>query len=40
GIDNITDYVQEDLGDPTRDYNWGPLTGTAYWFGVRLALPR
>ncbi len=40
GIDNINDYVQEDLGDPTRDYNWGPLTGTSYWFGVRIALNR
>jgi outer membrane receptor protein involved in Fe transport len=40
GIDNINDYVQEDLGDPTRDYNWGPLTGTAYWAGVRIALPQ
>jgi outer membrane receptor protein involved in Fe transport len=40
GIDNVTDYVQEDLGDPTRDYNWGPLTGTSYWFGVRIALNR
>ncbi|MCU0253499.1 MAG: TonB-dependent receptor, partial [Acidobacteria bacterium] len=40
GIDNINDYVQEDLGDPTRDYNWGPLTGRAYWAGVRIALPR
>ena len=27
GVDNITDYVQKDLGDFTRDYNWGPIRG-------------
>jgi len=40
GIDNLNDYVQNDLGDPTRDYNWGPLTGISYRLGLRFALNR
>lgn len=40
GVDNLTDYVQEDLGDPTRDYNWGPLTGRSYRIGARFRLDR
>lgn len=30
GIDNITDEIQSDLGDPTTDYNWGPLAGRSW----------
>jgi hypothetical protein len=40
GVDNVGDFIENDLGDPTRDYNWGPLTGRAYRLGLRLSLPR
>ena len=34
-IDNLTDRIQNDLGDPTTDYNWGPLTGRSYRASLR-----
>lgn len=34
GVDNIGDYVQEDLADPTTDYTWGPLRGTYVYGGA------
>lgn len=40
GIDNFNDYIQEDLADPTRDYNWGPLTGITFRAGLRYRLER
>lgn len=40
GINNFDNFVQWDLGDPTRDYNWGPLTGRSYRLGLRIRLPR
>ena len=35
GVDNLTDYVQDDLGDQSTDYNWGPLAGRSWRMGVR-----
>ena len=35
GVDNLTDYLQDDLGDPTTDFNWGPLAGRSWRAGVR-----
>ncbi len=35
GIDNLTDRIQDDLGDPTTDYNWGPLTGRTFFLALR-----
>jgi outer membrane receptor protein involved in Fe transport len=35
GMDNIFDYVQADLGDPTHDTNWGPLRGSYAYAGIR-----
>jgi outer membrane receptor protein involved in Fe transport len=35
GIDNITDELQSDLGDPTTDFNWGPLAGRSWRLGIR-----
>ncbi len=29
-INNLTDEIQNDLGDPTSDYNRGPLSGRSY----------
>lgn len=40
GVDNVGNRVQSDLWDPTRDYNWGPLTGRSYRVGLRARLPR
>ena len=34
GVDNIGDYVQADLADPTTDYTWGPLRGTYVYGGA------
>jgi outer membrane receptor protein involved in Fe transport len=34
GADNLGDYVQADLADPTTDYTWGPLRGTYVYGGV------
>jgi outer membrane receptor protein involved in Fe transport len=31
GVDNLTDELQSDLGDPRRDYDWGLLRGR-YWY--------
>ena len=39
-MDNFGDYVQFDLDDPTRDYNWGPLTGIAARVAVRFHYDR
>lgn len=35
GVDNLTDFLQDDLGDPTTDFNWGPLAGRSWRMGVR-----
>lgn len=35
GVDNITDRLQNDLDDPTTDYNWGPLAGRSWRLGLR-----
>jgi outer membrane receptor protein involved in Fe transport len=35
GVDNITDRLQNDLDDPTTDYNWGPLAGQSWRLGLR-----
>ena len=40
GVDNVSDFVQTDLGETTRDYNWGPLAGRTFRFGVRMRLGR
>lgn len=40
GLDNVTDFIQTDLGDPSRDTNWGPLAGRTIRFGVRFRLNR
>ncbi len=34
GVDNIGDYIQEDLGIYTTDYNWGPLRGRYAYGGM------
>ncbi len=39
-INNLTDEIQSDLGDPTTDYNWGPLSGRSYLFGLKYHLDR
>jgi len=39
-IDNLSDELQNDLGDPTTDYNWGPLAGRSWRIGVRVGLDR
>ena len=38
GVDNVTDRLQSDLGDPTTDFNWGPLVGRAFRVGLRFHL--
>jgi outer membrane receptor protein involved in Fe transport len=38
-VNNLNDYVQDDLGDPSTDFNWGPLAGRAWLLGVRFHLP-
>jgi len=38
GVDNIGDYVQADLSDPSNDYNWGPIRGRYYYGGVTFTL--
>jgi outer membrane receptor protein involved in Fe transport len=35
GIDNVGDYVQDDLGDPHFEYDWGPLRGRYFYGGLR-----
>jgi outer membrane receptor for ferrienterochelin and colicins len=37
GIDNVGDYVQDDLGDPHFEYDWGPLRGRYLYGGLRYA---
>jgi outer membrane receptor protein involved in Fe transport len=34
GVDNVTDYVQTDLGNPAVDHDWGPLRGRYVYAGV------
>jgi outer membrane receptor protein involved in Fe transport len=34
GLDNIFDYVQDDIDNPQFDYNWGPLRGIYYYVGI------
>ncbi len=40
GVDNLTDEIQYDLGDPTRDYNWGPLAGQTLRLNLRYRFER
>lgn len=40
GVANLTNKLQTDLGDPTTDYNWGPLNGKSYRLGLRYHLDR
>ena len=35
---NVTDRIQDDLGDPTTDYNWGPLAGRSWQAAVKVRL--
>lgn len=39
-VDNALDEIQTDMGDPTTDYNWGPLVGRTWRAGVRVYLDR
>jgi len=39
-INNVTDRIQNDLGDPTTDYNWGPLAGRSWQAGIKVHLGR
>lgn len=39
-LDNVLDEIQTDLGDPTTDYNWGPLSGRAWRLSLRWHLDR
>ena len=39
-VANLTDRLQADLGDPTTDYNWGPLTGRAWRGGLKFRMDR
>lgn len=34
GVDNVTDEVQSDLGDPRFDYDWGSLRGRYVYGGI------
>jgi len=34
-VNNLNDYVQDDLGDPSTDFNWGPLAGRSRLFPGR-----
>ena len=34
GVDNVGDYIQGDLADPSTDYTWGPLRGTYIYGGA------
>ncbi len=34
-VNNIGDYIQNDLGDPATDYNWGPLSGISWRVGLK-----
>lgn len=38
GVDNITDYIQADRGNPQTDYTWGPLRGRYLYGGVSFKL--
>ena len=40
GIDNVTDELQNDLGDRTTDFNWGPLAGRSWRLGRGPVLAR
>jgi outer membrane receptor protein involved in Fe transport len=37
-VNNVTDRIQDDLGDPTADYNWGPLAGRSWQAAVKVRL--
>jgi outer membrane receptor protein involved in Fe transport len=39
-VNNLNDYVQDDLGDPSTDFNWGPLAGRSRLFGLKIRLPK
>ncbi|GAB4222258.1 MAG: hypothetical protein Kow0062_18820 [Acidobacteriota bacterium] len=38
GADNVGDYVQTDLTDPSTDYTWGPLRGRYTYIGLAYSL--
>jgi outer membrane receptor protein involved in Fe transport len=38
GGDNLSDRVQNDLDDPSTDFNWGPLAGRSWRLGLRYRL--
>jgi outer membrane receptor for ferrienterochelin and colicins len=38
GVDNIFDHVQDDIGNPQFDYNWGPLRGIYYYAGISYSM--
>jgi outer membrane receptor protein involved in Fe transport len=37
-INNLTNEIQNDLSDPTTDYNWGPLAGRSWRAGLKVHL--
>ena len=39
-VDNVTNRIQDDLGDPTTDHNWGPLAGRSWRLGLKARLDR
>ncbi|MBP7147479.1 MAG: TonB-dependent receptor [Acidobacteria bacterium] len=38
GVDNVGNYVQNDLSDPTNDYNWGPIRGRYFYGGLTFTM--
>lgn len=34
GVDNVTDYIQTDFGNPAIDHDWGPMRGRYVYAGV------
>ncbi|RMG46771.1 MAG: TonB-dependent receptor [Acidobacteria bacterium] len=38
GAENLTGRIQNDLGDPRTDFNWGPLTGRSWRAAFRVSL--
>jgi outer membrane receptor protein involved in Fe transport len=37
-VNNLTNEIQNDLSDPTTDYNWGPLAGRSWRAGLKVHL--
>ena len=38
GVRNINDYVQDDLSDINRIYDWGPIQGRTAFVGMKFGL--